>query len=196
MTFVSIKVTKNFTNAQIAKQLPFATARTLTQTAKDAQDEILHTLPQTFTLRGVWFKPRNKFGIKIRPATKRDLEAETGTNADWLELHETSGVKRPRGSHLAIPTENIRRLKSGKISKVNRPRNLKRSFVLQTKNGRVLFQRKFKGKRSHIVALYNLEKRAKIKKQSTVIEPATRTIKARINMNFEKFMTEALRTAR
>lgn len=196
MSFVAVKITKNFRSAEVAKQMPFATARTLTQTAKDAQEEVLHTLPQTFTLRGVWIKPRNKFGIKIRPAKKRDLQAEIGTNADWLELHEEGGTKRPRGQHIAIPTENVRRLKSGKISKRNRPRNVKRSFVLQTKNGRVLFQRKFKGKRSHIVALYNLEKRAWIRKRSTVVDPAKRTIRARLHINFEKFMTEALRTVR
>lgn len=196
MTFVSVKIKKNFKNAAIEKQIPFATARTLTQTAKDAQDTVLGELPNTFTLRGVWFKPRNKFGIKIKPAKKTDLQAEIGTNADWLELHETGGTKKPRGQHLAIPTGNVRRIKSGKISKVNRPKNLKRSFVANTKSGKVLFQRKYRGKRSQIVALYNLEKRAKIRKRSTVVEPSIKTIKARLHKNFEKFMTEAIRTAR
>lgn len=196
MARVSVKIKKNFGNAQIAKQIPFATAVALTNTAKDAQSSVLGELSDAFTLRGVWYKPRNKFGIKIKPAKKTDLQAEIGTDADWLELHESGGIKRPRGRHIAIPTNNIRRLKSGKISKVNRPRNLKRSFILNTKNGRVLFQRKFKGKRSHIVPLYNLEKRATIRKRSTVIEPSLRTIKFRLQSNFNRSLNRALKTAK
>lgn len=192
------KVKKNFGTASLGKQLPFAIARTLTQTAKDGQSEVLKTLDNKFTLRGNWFKPNTPIGIKIRAAKKTDLTAEVGSNFDALEKFETGKDKVPRGEHLAVPTANVRRNKRQIIQKSQRPGALrnKRTFVLQTKHGLVLFQRKFKGKRSFIVALYNLTRRAKIRKNSPVFEPVERIVKANLGNNFLKAMEDAMKSAR
>lgn len=192
------RITKNFTTAQIAKQLPFAIASGLTQTAKDAQAEAGRTLDDKFTLRSNWWKPSNKFGIRVRPAKKTNLQAEVGTDADWLDKFETGKDKTPRGQHIAIPTANVRRNKRQIIPKGQRPAALrgKRTFVLQTKSGPVLYQRKYKGKRSAIVALYNLETRAKIQKKSPIIEPALKSIRQTLNKNFLAALDNALKTAK
>ena len=182
----------------MAKQLPFAIAKGLTQTAKDAQAAVIGELPQKFTVRGNWSKPSNKFGIKVKAATKTKQVAEIGTNADWLALHETAGIKTPKGTNIAIPTSNVRRTKRQIIQRSQRPRNLrgKRDVVLQTRSGAVLYQRKYKGKRSKLVPLYNLERRAKIRKNSPVIEPTKRIVRLRFKGNFNKALDFAMKTAK
>jgi hypothetical protein len=198
MSFASVKVTKNFTSAQMAKQLPFAIASALTKTAGQARRGVIRELPGKFTIRTDWARPTNKFGIKIKPATKQKPVAEVGTDADWLEKFETGKDKLPRGQHLAIPTVNVRRTKRSIIQRSQRPNALrgKRTFILNTKSGRVLFQRKFKGKRSNIVALYNLERRARIRKNSPVIEPVKRIVARNLGRNFTEALANALKTAR
>lgn len=196
--FVKVTIKKNFKDASMAKQLPFGIAVGLTQTVKDAQEKILGSIDQKFTIRNGWTKPSNKFGIKIKAATKQKLNAEVGTNADWLKLHETSGVKRPSGSNIAIPTVNVKRTKRDIIRRSQRPNALrgKRDVVLKTKSGKVLFVRKYKGKRSMLVPVYNLEQTAKIRKNSAVIEPAMRTISRTLPKNLLYGIHKAMLTAK
>lgn len=182
----------------MSKQLPFGIARGLTKTVKGAQSEILSTVPREFTVRGNWLKPSNKFGIKIKPATKRDLTAEVGTNADWLKLHESGGTKKPSGSNIAIPTVNVKRTKRDIIRRAQRPNALrgKRDVVLKTKKGAVLFQRKFKGKRSKLVPLYNLESRARIRQNSTVKKPGLKFIRRHLVRNISESLNDAMKNAK
>lgn len=182
----------------MARQLPFATAVALTKTAQEGQKEVVDTLDDKFTIRTGWAKPSNKFGIKIKAAKKTNLVAEAGTDADWLEKFETGKDKLPRGNNLAIPTANVRRTKKDLIRRAQRPNALrsKRTFVLKTKSGNVLFQRKFKGKRSQIVALYNLEKRARIRRNSPVYQPVKNIVARNLGRNFTRAFADALRTAK
>jgi hypothetical protein len=203
MASISVDIKRNFTDARMAKQLPFAAAKALTQTAKDAQKDILGGLPDHFTLRGNWFNPSNKFGIKIQPATKTDLVARVGTMADWLIIQEEGGTKKPRGSNLAIPTENVRRNKKDIIQKSQRPRALgSKAFILKIKRAganqghSIIFTRKGKGKRSELVALYNLTKQAKIRRNSGVIDPGLKSIVQNLNRNFMNALEFAMKTAK
>lgn len=185
--------------AKIDKNLRFGIAKGLTDTAKEGQRAVLGALKGTFTIRGGWSNPSNRFGIKIKPAKRDDLSAEVRTRADWLELHEKGGTKRGRGGgRIAVPTENVRRTKRDIISRANRPGGLrnKRTFVIKTKRGDVLYQRKYKGKRSHIVALYNLEPRVQIKKRSTFFEPVSKVVRRRVERNVVAGMRHAIATMR
>lgn len=179
------------------KQINFGTALGLTNTAKEGQKAVMKSLGDTFTLRGQWFAQSNKYGIRIKMARRDDLSAEIKTAADWLAIHEKGGDKTPRsGSSIAVPTAEVRRNKRMIIAKAQRPNALrdKRTFVLNTKNGRVLFQRKFKGKRSKIVALYNLEPRVKVKKQSTFYEPIQEVVKKKLKDNIRDGIAKAFAT--
>lgn len=196
---LGIKLKRDFYPEKVAKQLNFATAKGLTATAKQAQGAVLATLPATFTLRTNWAQPSGKFGIRVRSATKADLVAEIGTNADFLEKFETGADKTPRGKLLAVPTANVRRNKKMLIPRNQRPNALrdKRTVILTTKNGnKVLFQRKYKGKRSRLVALYNLEERARIRKKSPVIVPALRIVRKNLTKNIGREFVNALKTAK
>lgn len=183
--------------AEINKQITFGSALGLTNTAKEGQTAVQKSLGDTFTLRGNWFAQSSKFGIRVKPAKKDNLKAEVTTAADWLKIHETGGIKAGQGGHrLAIPTDNVRRNKRLIIPRAQRPKALKdkRTFVLQTKNGAVLFQRKGKGKNSKIVALYNLEPKARIPKRSTFFEPIREVVRKRLSVNIRDGIRKAFAT--
>ena len=185
--------------ASIVKQLEFGTAVGLTKTAKDAQQGVVSALQGTFTLRGNWWQQSNKFGIKIKPATKTDLSSEVRTLADWLEIHETGGDKTARGGRVAVPTDNVRRNKRMIIPRAQRPAQLrgKNTFVEKTKSGEtVLFKRVGRGKSQKIVALYILEPKVRIRKQSTFYEPIQRIVAANLDRNIKAGIQKALATAR
>lgn len=188
--------------AEIAKQIDFGTAVGLTETAKQGQKAVQSALPGTFTIRGSWWQQSNKFGIKIKPAKKTDLSSEVRTQADWLEMHEKGGTKTARGGSLAIPTENVRRNKRQIIPRAQRPRALKNTFVLNTPKGRVLFQRfkrkvgTYNGKPTRIKALYALEPRARIRRQSTFHDPIEKVVRRDRGDNIRKGIARAFATMR
>lgn len=179
----------------VGKQVTFALAASLTAVAKEGQGEVIKDLQGTFTLRGQWFKPSNRFGIRVTPARKTQLWSEVKTAADWLALHETGGTKTPDGRHVAIPTSLVRRTKRQVIARAQRPRNLKRAFVVQGQSGPVLVQRKTK-KAYPIVPLYGLERSAKVRKQSTVFEPTFLVVNRRFGEIFYRQLKRALETAK
>jgi len=196
MPRIGVTIKENITEAQLVKNLPKAVALGLTRTAKDGQKAVQRKLENKFTIRGPWWKPRNKFGIKMKPAEKVDnpIAAYVGTMADWLELHEDGGIKRPRGGRIAIPSKNVRRTKRQKIIKSERPRNLKRSFTAKTKKGNeLIFKVTGRGKRRKVTPMFLLKNRAKIKKQSPVIDPVRHTVKFTLSRNITQSMKRVFR---
>lgn len=204
-----IEIIKRPDFAKIAKNVRFGTAVGLTKTAKASQAASIAAVKSTFTVRGNWLQPSNKFGIRITPATPEKLESAVRTAADWLATHETGGERKPRGSAFAVPTENIRRNQRQIIPKAQRPKGLKNTFVIQTRKGPVLFQRLFankagkyttrrlkKGLGSTIVPVYGLERTVKIKKESTFFEPVKKTVDAELGKNIRREILNALATMR
>ncbi len=189
-----IQEATRYLNALQRKQIPFATAKALTETASDARDEIVRGLDRKFTLRSMWWKPRTRFGFNIKAAKKTDLEAEVFTRAPWMKLHETGGIKKPaQGKHLAVPSSFVRRNKRNKITTANRPRNLKNSFVGTGKNGqKTIFQRK----RKQVIPMYFLERDAQIRERLQFRDTAQRVVNKRWMRNFNKALDHALRTAK
>jgi hypothetical protein len=135
------------------KQLVFAIADSLTKTAKRAQKEIPPELERVFTVRGDWYLPSRKNGIRIKFAKKTDLEAAVYTMADWLLEAEGyhGGVKTPDkgGTNLAEPdVEHTRHGIRNKIARAEKARlllqNAKRTHAFKIKGkygGQLIFQR-------------------------------------------------------
>jgi hypothetical protein len=194
----SSTVKKNGSFANVNKQIRFATALALTKTAKDGQTAVIGALQSNFTLRTQWYQPANKMGVRIKTAKKNDLEAQVKTASGFLKKFESGEDKLPRRKRIAIPTENVRRNKRDIITKANRPNNLrqKRTFLLETSKGLVLFQRKFKGKRSKIVPLYLLRARARTPKKPSFYAPARKTARENFGKNFADACKQAFATAR
>jgi hypothetical protein len=195
MSEINVGISNNIGRLiDLEKQMTFATSEALTETARQAQTEVIETIQKTFTTRNAWYLPRNKFGIRIEAANKTSLKAAVKTDAYWLALHETGGVKEPRSAkELAIPTANVRRSKRENILKSQLPRNLKNAFILQMQSGPALFIRQ---KTRGLRRLYNLEPKVKIKKESTVVEPTLRIFKERFAKIFAEKIGHAFRTAK
>jgi hypothetical protein len=199
MIDVRVKVTSGLTPPQFVKQLKFATASALTQVAKEGQAASIKAIESTFTIRNNWDKPTNRFGVKVTPAKKDNLVSEVYTLADWLDLHEESGVKQPTKKWIAIPTKNVRRTKREIIQKGQRPAGLrgKGDVVLKTKTGKtVLFQRKGKGKKERLIPMYYLVPMAKIRKRSTVFAPVEAVFNKRFGTIFNEQLEKALAGAK
>jgi hypothetical protein len=199
MSFLSVKVNRTGGADKFAKNVDFGTALALTRTAKEAQKAVLKAQEETFTIRGNWSSPSNKFGTKVKPAKKTDLTADIHSEADWIVPHEEDSQKTPRsGANLAIPTDNVRRTKRQIIQRSQRPGALrgKNDVVLKTRTGKtMLFQRKGKGKKSRLVSMYLLTPRAHIRKQSTFYAPAENAAK-NFPKNLDAALAEAFRTAK
>jgi hypothetical protein len=181
----------------LAKQVAFALAATLTALAKEAQAASVASIEDTFTVRNNWDKPSTALGIKALPATKDDLTSAVATRADWL--HEEARTKTPlrAGGQLAIPTSGVRRTKRDIIQRAQRPKALAgKAFRLKTRNGPVLAYRKGRGKKKELVVLYRLKPSARIRKQSTLVEPTVKVFERRFDKVFESQLRRALATAR
>jgi hypothetical protein len=179
------------------EQLTYAAARALTQTAKDSQTASVEAIRRTFTTRGAWYLPSSRFGVRITPATKARLEAAVRTAADWLVPHETGEDKVASGGGLlAVPLVGRGRPRPSHGAKVRadlKPRALAvRSVVIETRRGPILFARQDR----RLVAFYGLERRARIRKRSTVIEPTVQTFGRSFGDNLAEALAEALRTAK
>lgn len=112
----------------------FVTAKTLTQTAQMAQTEIKKHLHETFVLR----KSNFEKSIKIRPATKQNLESKVYTMAGFAALHQTGGKQTALSGRLAVPKyDSLSEIKAGRKS------NPAGSFLLRMKNG------------AHVIAMRN-----------------------------------------
>jgi hypothetical protein len=86
------------------QQLPYATARSLTEAAKAAQGGITRELPTIFD-RPTPFTMR---AIGIVPARKDTLTAEVfvkDIQAQYLKLEETGGTRQPKKTALVLPTD-------------------------------------------------------------------------------------------
>lgn len=117
-----------------AKQLPYIMAKTLTDTAKDAQSEVKRNVRSAFKLRNTWTEQ----GIRIKPADKKgdnglisaDVHTDTANRRtgapDYLGRQEEGGEKVPFGGHqyIAVPTKYLRQMAPGVIPAELRPKNL------------------------------------------------------------------------
>ena len=197
MEITGIKEATRFLNDFQKKQIPFAVATALNETANQARDEIVKHLQSSFTLRTGWWKPRTRYGINVQPAKKTSLVSEVFTKAPWMGLQETGGIKAPRGKNIAVPSPYVKRSKRDLITQANRPRNLKNSFIGRSKSGQeTIFQRIGRGKNRVIRAMYFLEKRAEIKPAFQFAQTAQRVANERWAKNFAKALDFALRTAK
>jgi len=196
-----MKLRFTLTNPQvfdkIAKNVEFGYARGLTLTAQKAQEDVVEGLRDAFTLRGRWWEKNNRFGIKVAPAKRNELEAAVWTRASWLSLHEEGGTKEPNKSkNLVVPTTNVRRNKKHIIPKAQRPRQLKGSFVIRSGDKRLFMQRRGKGKRSSVRVMYVLTDKAQIQKRGTFLKAAETSAKRNRDKIISKSINDALRTMR
>ena len=189
------------------KDMPLATAITLTTVAGMAQAIVLAKLPEQFTLRTGWYKPNTPFGFKVKAASINHPQAEIYTKAPWMLLHEEGGTKSADGKRLAVPftykqgvvpgvVYGVKRTKRDLIMKSQKPRNLgTKAFMLNSKGGDLLAMRTGRGKRSILRILYALEQQAVIKKRLGFADTARQVVKDHLKEIFSKAIEQAFYNA-
>ena len=194
-----IKAFTGWMNGVQRKQLPFALAGALTSTAFDVRKQIVDkTFPRDFNLKNKSF-PKTIF--RVEKATKRNLIAAVfdRKELDYLALQAKGGVKTAKdGRTIAVPTQHLKRLKSGKIAKSKRPRPLvdtPKVFIRREGSKGQIVQRA-KGKAKGIKVLYQLTPSAKIPKRLNFYEDASAIARKNLRRNFNKSFDRAIKSAR
>lgn len=180
-------------NAQ--KQVAFAASKAINKTAIEVQNhEVQKELPGSLKIRSPWPKPRTKYGVNIRFASKARLFTSVGSQAPWLALVERGGTKLPPRKALPIPTDNIDTSRRRKRSE--KPRQLlesHRGFKVKLKNGKAgIFTRSGKG----IKALYLFSPSAKVPDKLNFYEAGRDVVNRRYLSIFSDELTRAIATAK
>ena len=140
------------------KDVLFTAAKTLTQTAQKAQEQIKQHLHSTFVLR----KPNFEKSIKIRSATKQTLQASVYTMAGFATLQQTGGRRVAKAGQLAVPQyDDLRSLKA--VRKSNQPG----SFIMTLKSGGIVVARRVE---KNIEILYHIKNFTLVPKRLQMIE--------------------------
>lgn len=196
MINLTTRVTSTFSPSKIDRNLRFGVIRGLTQTATESQAAVQGALRGAFTLRGKWFEQSNPFGIKKRAATMTKPVATVYSGADWLIKQEKGGNVQPYKNSFAIPTANVRAKGSTKIiRKALRPKNLVNAFVIVSKRtgARLLMQRKGRGKKKGLVAMYLLVPRIQVNPEHVFYSPIEKVAKRRLRINITNGIINSLR---
>lgn len=180
VAIISIKLDDKATEnlSQIAKrQLPFITAKSLTNTAQSAQQEVRKHIREEFHIR----KKSGGFesSIRIKPANKTNLTAEVFSMAAFASLQQVGGAKKARSGRLAIPVyDNIRDVK--RATTKNSPSSYLAgdAFKMRIKSGQEVIAHR---KRGSLKILYFLKHNADVEKRFEMIETTTDVVKS----NFE-----------
>lgn len=169
------------------RHVPFALARALTLTAKDAQGDVREDLPKRFTLRNKWVSN----GIRITPATKTSPEAIVGSVEAFMERQETGGAKKARGGHrISVPKTKPTKI----IPRGQRPqaiRNRPKVFVVKTSSGAGIMRRQGK-KRYPIQLLYWLKRGVKVKPSFGFQGTTGTTVTSRFGPRFVESLSQAM----
>lgn len=198
MITVTVKTNVDAIMGQVSRdlqrQIPFATAKALTQTAKDAQKAVatrINTVfdkPTPFTQKAVGITPANKATLTSRVFLK-DIQAA------YLGLQITGGTRTPKKRAIVVPAQALRLNQYGNIPKGKVKALLSRS---DTFSGRIngvpgIWQTTKRGKLKLLV-LYKPQ--ATYKKRFPFYEIAKREIARTIVPNLQRALADAIRTAR
>ncbi len=173
--------------SQVAsRQIPFVVTKTLTDIAKQSQEQIRLHIKERFFIR----KKSGGFesSIRIKPATKAKLQAEVYTMAAFAALQQTGGIKKGKDGRLAIPSyQNISQVK--KRSGTNSPSSYLAgdAFKMRSKSGQEMIVKRM-GK--ELKVLYFLRKNADVHKKLDMIETTQRAVRAGFSRQFQKNLSE------
>lgn len=146
MTTVQLKITirtdelKRRIGDVVDRQLPFATARALTQTAKEAQGAVRTEMtrafdrPTAYTLNSTFIRPATKTRLSTRVALK-DEAAKAIPPAKYLLPQIEGGGRRQKRAEVALSSAGILPpgwyLVPGKSVRLDGAGNVPRSIILQ-----------------------------------------------------------------
>ena len=159
------KVARQVGNLTLS-QLPFATAKSLTQTAQLARDHVRLNMRRHFTTRS----KRPARGVTIQAAQKRDWpwqKARVGTRDAFMAEHVTGKIRRPKKSKtLAVPTRLVKRTSTGKVRKAQKPRTILAKEGGHVESRQVRLRRpRARGQAKRVSIFFLLKREVKIRKR-------------------------------
>jgi hypothetical protein len=178
------------------KQSRFALSNSINRTLLKAQSGQQKFMGRKFVIRRAGLLKASVRMLKF--SNRTTLTGTLGINPKlgFWQIHERGGIERPRQNrNIAVPME-VRRSKRGSIPKGQRPRNLKRSFVINTGSKKFIFNRTGKGKRSQIKPMYNLESQVRIRPALRFTENVRKTINGVWRREIELAVSQELKRAR
>ena len=164
-----------------ARQIPFATAGALNDTAFAVRKQVVErTYPRSFEVRNRSF-PRTAF--RVEKANKRKLQAAVydRTESEWLSRQAFGGRKRaPGGGLVAIPTDAVRRTARGRVSAAQRPGAIlnRRGIKIDTAAGGMILKKKR--------VFYFLRDSVRVPKRFPFAEDAKKSVQQTYRRNFTK----------
>lgn len=117
---------KNFLSRLETEQLPYATAKALTETAKQSQEAVRNGLAKSFVLRNTWTSK----GIQYERAEKKDwpnAQATIGSRDEYMVKQEEGATVKPVNRLHAIPV-SVRPSPTQPVPLGRRMKNLDISF--------------------------------------------------------------------
>ena len=111
-----------------------------------------------------------------------------------MTLHEEGGIKKPFRKFLAIPTIAVKRTKRDLIRESQKPRALKKAFIITIKSGQKILVKRISKKK--LTTMYVMEPRATIKPVLDFYRTGKIIANARFKINFAQAFEEALKTAK
>ena len=176
-----------------SKQIPFATAKALTATAKHVQAKQPEQLEKDFDNP----TPFTKRGFYVRGATKAKQYAIVGIKdiqAKYLELQIKGGTRRPKGKALIAPSE-LRRNRYGNIPKGKIKALLAKPSVFSgTVNGTPgVWQRNKNGSMKLLIS-YSSEQ--KYKKRYDFVESSRAMARKQFPRELQRSIAFVMRTAK
>jgi len=173
------------------KQIPFATAQALNQTAFTARQEIQADIRRNMKLR-TDFIPNS---VVVTKATKSNLSCSVGLldRAGFMSIQEDGGTRTPNSGHavMSIADENVSRTSQGGAIKSQRPTALLNNKNYFIKNN-TIFQRAGK----NLVAMWNFVKQKHYTKRMHFTATAEKVAVRDYATNFINAFEKALATMR
>ncbi|MBL4709744.1 MAG: hypothetical protein JKY48_15025 [Flavobacteriales bacterium] len=190
------RVQKQLTKIQ-QKQIPFATAKALTNTAQDAQRAVTKQLPKKldrptrFTLNAIGFSKATKTTLASKVFIKQ-------IQYDYLRWQIDGGVKTSKGKGTGVPTDLKKLNKFGNIA--GRKKGLvkgKNQFIATIHGISGVWQRfGVKKKRRHLKLIIAFERKVIYKPRLPFQRIVSKIVQNRFPKQFNKAIAFALATAK
>lgn len=176
-----------------AKQTPFATSVAINETANQAKRALEVQLPRyidrptPFTMRA--------FGVKR--STKRNQQAQIFVKAiqeEYLQFAIYGGTRKPKGRAIVVP----------KAARLNKYGNLARGGIKRLLQKQNVFSGEIngvsgiweRGKSGRLKLLVSYADQARYRRRFPIFKIVDGVVKNNLQKNFDKALTDAMRTAK
>lgn len=210
------KAIHNWLDDIAKRQIPFATAKALTDTAKHVGEDIANKTKETMNAKKWASSVRTSSiggGIKkgsayfVIPANKKDglgkMKATVGTTG-WQLAQQEAGIvsiRKPlKRKYIYIPIKPFTKLNLAKSSSTKPKKLLKNKmygsfFLTSSKGNKFIYERVGKGK-WNIKARYKVQEQQPINPKFSFNDEATNIIKSKFSYYFNCAMKNAIKTAK